>query len=50
MATTTLQPGLMAPTGSPAGQPLATTGNTITVPFPTPTTSAEGGRLNRGIN
>jgi flagellar M-ring protein FliF len=29
MATTTLQPGLMAPTGNASAQPLATTGNTV---------------------
>ncbi len=39
MATTTLQPGLMAPTGSPAGQPLASTGNNV------PSLTEQGGAL-----
>ncbi len=39
MATTTLQPGLMAPTGSAAGQPLATTGNNV------PAVAEQGGAL-----
>lgn len=36
--------------GGNAAVSLATTGSTITVPFPTPTTPAEGSRFGRGFN